>query len=151
LFEIWINKSDTFISKSILIQFTGFGNSSPKAGSDIIEKEGNRNFTVDTNSNEMVTYDINQTIMVENCNITITKLEISPLSYCIYFEETGVRALEEATGEYIDQAGTLTSLLITGIEYQDGSMIPEHVHEMSWGFEDDSSQGKFQRLLIQIS
>lgn len=148
-FEIWIHKSDTFISKSISIQFTEFGTSTPKAGADKIDKEGNWDFTVDTTSNEMVTYDLNKTILVENCEITVTKLEISPLSYCIYFEEVGVKALEQATGKNIDQADSLTSLLISGVEYQDGTMVTENVHEIRAGYKDGyySSQAKFSEVV----
>ena len=148
-FEIWIHKSDTFTSKSISIQFTGYGSGTPKAGADKIEKEGNWDFTIDTTSNKLLTYDINQTIMVDNCEITLSKLEISPLSYSIYYEEAGVKALEQATGMNIDQADTLTSLFISGIEYQDGSIITEDVHENSAGYENGyySSQAKFSEVV----
>lgn len=148
-FEIWMQKDEAFHSDTLSLQFTGYGSSAPKAGPDVIEKEGNWSFTIDTKTNDMKTYDINQTIAIANCELKVSKLEISPLSYRIYMEEDGAKKLAQATGVNLDQLDTLTSLIISGVKYDDDTLISEATQEISAGYQDSSyvSNGKFSEVI----
>ncbi|PXV90187.1 uncharacterized protein DUF4179 [Lachnotalea glycerini] len=148
-FEVWIQKSDDFNSKTLDIQFTGFGKSSPKAGPDIITTEGKWNFVINAESNDVVTRDINQTVTIDGCEIQVTKIVLSPLSYQLYIDAEGVKELEKADDLSLDQLDILTPLIINAIKYKDGTVITEDGNEMQAGFDDGLyySKGRFSEVI----
>ncbi|OYP43757.1 hypothetical protein CG709_04315, partial [Lachnotalea glycerini] len=122
---------------------------SPPAGPGLIPTGGKWIFVFTAESNGVVTRDINQTVTIDGCEIQVTKIVLSPLSYQLYIDAEGVKELEKADDLSLDQLDILTPLIINAIKYKDGTVITEDGNEMQAGFDDGLyySKGRFSEVI----
>ncbi len=86
-------------------------------------------------------------ITLAGCNVNVRSFRLSPLSYSIYFDGKDVQALQKANGINFNELDITYPLIITGIQYTDGTVLPQEVLLMSEGFQEENGEytavGKF--------
>ncbi|TCL56959.1 uncharacterized protein DUF4179 [Kineothrix alysoides] len=152
-YEIWIQKNTDydFNGASLSCNFSALQEYGEKAGTAKELAKGEWNFSIDLSANDSVSYDINRTITLADCNVKVRSLRLSPLSYSIYCDGDDVQALQKANGINFNELDITYPLIITGIQYTDGTVLPQEVLLMSEGFQEESGEytavGKFGDVL----
>lgn len=152
-YEIWIqkNKDYNFKGASLSCNFSALRESDGKAGLVKDLTTGGWNFSIDLSANDSVSYTINRTVKLAGCDVMIYKLRLSPLSYSIYCDGEDVQALQEANGIHFNELDITYPLVINGVQYTDGTVLPQEVILMSEGFQEDNgdytADGKFGSAL----
>lgn len=141
-YEIWIQKNTDydFNGASLSCNFSALQEYEEKTESAKDLATGEWNFSIDLSANDSVSYDINRTITLAGCNVKVHGFRLSPLSYSIYCDKEDVQALQKANGINFNELDITYPLIITGIQYTDGTVLPQEVILMSEGFQEDNEE-----------
>lgn len=151
-YEIWIQKNTDYYFKGaeLSVDFNALQEYEGKAGpvKDLVK--GQWGFSIDLSVNNSVTFDVNKTVSIDGCNIAIHKIKLSPLSYTIYCDGDDVKTLQKVDNIKFDELDITYPLIISAIQYKDGTELQEEDGLMSEGFGEKSEEyiatGKFSKV-----
>lgn len=132
------------------IQFTSLNAPGEKAMNGESMVDGNWEFTLNLHTTEPVRYEINRECQINGCAVMVRSAELTPISVKLTCDEAGIRQLEELEGVNLDQADSLSSLFVNGIQYEDGTMVEEEGYQELWvhcGDGDYIKTARFSRVI----
>lgn len=141
LYEVWLERDTSydFSNSTIDWKFTALeGAPDKKAGIGEVVVEGDWSFVIDTsNDNASVSYKLDKDVEIDGCMVHVNEIKLSPLSYTICCEGADVKALAKKQGVNWEELDDITSANLTGICYDDGSVIEQEYGLTSerWGKE----------------
>lgn len=139
LYEVWLERdlSYDFTDSKINWKFTALeGAPEVKAGIGKILAEGDWSFEIDTsNTNSAVSYGIDKDIVIGGCSVHVDEIKLSPLSYTLSCNGADVKKLAKKQGVNWKELEGLASIQLSGICYDDGSVIGQEYGVMRehWG------------------
>ncbi len=152
-YEIWIQKSADYNYNDVNLtcKFNSLQKYEGKAGPTKDLVTGQWAFKIDLSASASVEYNIDKTVTIDGCDIKINRLKLSPISYTLFCDENDVKILGEADGINIEECDNFYPLLISGINYMDGTGISEENGIMSEEFDEDYGDyvavGRFTKVI----
>lgn len=119
------------------IRFTALNAPGEKAMYGEALLEGSWEFTLNLHTVEPVCYEINREYPIAGHMVLVKSAELTPISVKLTCDGESARQLAEMEGANFDETDSLNSLIINGIQYQDGTVIEEEgYHELSVSYGD---------------
>lgn len=152
LYEVWMERdlSYDFTDSKIIWKFTALeGIPEKKAGMGEILAEGDWTFEIDTsNTNNAVSYEIDKDVVIDGCSVHVDEIKMSPLSYVLSCKGADVKRLAKKEGIKWQELEDLNSILLSGICYDDGSVIGQEYGVMreEWG-KTYTATGRFSTVV----
>lgn len=139
-FEIYGTKADSSPEELAMgIHFSALlDEPDEKAGIGKTLVEGNWDFDLTVHESESIRYDLGKEYQISGYSVNVQSVEISPLSFTIFYEGGSVKAMEEGEQVNLDQLDDLPALYPTGVRYEDGTELEEQCHPMLEGYTDES-------------
>ncbi|WOO39110.1 DUF4179 domain-containing protein [Anaerocolumna sp. AGMB13020] len=148
-YEIWIQKDTSYnFSDAILnCNFNALQETTDKGGAVVDLARGQWNFNINLKVKDSITINLNKNVSIDGCNVLVRSLKISPLSYTLICSGQDVRELQRLNNIDLNELDITYPLIISGIKYEAGTIIPQIAGLMSEGFADESGDyiaiGKF--------
>ncbi len=149
-YEIWIQKNANYNYNDVnlICNFSSLQKYEGKTGPTKDLVTGQWGFKIDLSANDSVEYNINKIVTIDGCDIKINRLKLSPISYTLFCDESDVKMLGEADSINFEECDNFYPLLISGINYTDGTGISEENGLMSEEFNEDYiAVGKFTNAI----
>lgn len=142
-YEIWIQKNMSYdFSNAVLnCNFNALQEITDKGGTVVDLARGQWDFNINLKVKDSITMDLNKIVSIDGCNVLVRRLKISPLSYTLICSGQDVKALQKANNIDLNKLDSTYPLIISGIKYEDGSIIHQMDGLMSEGF--DSKSGDY--------
>ncbi len=119
------------------ITFTSLNGPGEKAMEGEHLLEGSWEFEINLHTTEPVCYELDRECQIAGCQVTVNRVELTPISIKLICEEEDVRQLEVKEGISLEQADSLSALYVNGIRYQDGTVVEEMGYqELEAGYSD---------------
>ncbi len=96
------------------ITFTTLHGPGEKATDGDVLAEGSWPFSLTIHPAQSVCRELNRTVTVNDCEIVVQSVELSPISMVLTCEEAGIRELEQKEGIDLDQLDGLQSMMVWG-------------------------------------
>ena len=96
------------------ITFTTLHGPGEKATEGDVLAEGRWPFSLTIHSAQSVCRELNRTVTVNDCEIVVQSVELSPISMVLTCEEAGIRELEQKEGIDLNQLDGLQSMMVWG-------------------------------------
>lgn len=110
------------------ITFTTLRGAGAKAMEGDAITEGSWAFSLDVHPAQSIRLEVNREFEINGCMVMVKSVELSPITMTLTCEEAGVRELERKEGINLDQLDALQSMMLKGIEYEDGTLIEEEYY-----------------------
>lgn len=107
------------------LHFTALTGPGEKAAAGDVLIQGNWDFSLTIHPASSLAFDLNREFRIAGTDVFVKSLDLSPLTAVIIFDGEDIRDLEKKEGINIDQLDVLQSIRITGIKYQDGTVIEQ--------------------------
>lgn len=127
------------------LKFTALTGPGEKAMEGPVLIEGNWNFTLNVHPAEAVRFELNQEYVIGGLPVYVESVEISPLTGRIICRGEDVKKLEEKEGVNLDQLDSLKSMEITGVKYQDGTILEQAGYLYLW--ERLEEKGNYEKVV----
>ena len=132
-FEIFGTKMEESTADMHLgIRFTQLRGPGEKAmqGNTLIS--GDWSFELALHPAASIHMDLNKEFQIAGYPVRVESVDLTPLTGKITCNGDDIRALTEKEGINLDQLDELTATYITGVKYQDGTLVEQDGHSMLW-------------------
>lgn len=152
-YEIWVQKAPdyNYQGATLTCKFDSLKEYQGKAGASKDVVKGEWDFTIDLSANASTEYALDKTIAVEGCDVGISRVQLSPISYTLYCKGSDVELLGDKLGIHFEQLDSFYPLQITGVDYTDGTEIKEEIGIMSEKFDKTAGEyiavGRFTKTI----
>ena len=127
------------------INFTTLTGPGEKAMNGAPLIEGNWNFDLTVHPAASTHIELNREYQIAGSQIRVESVDLSPLTGKITCNGEDIKAFTEKEGINLDQLDELTATYITGIKYQDGTVIEQNGFAMLW--ESYPEEGSYEKAV----
>ena len=145
-FEIYgTKKEESTDDLHMSISFTALTGPGAKAMKGNVLIEGDWNFDFTGHPAASTHIDLNREYQIAGCQVRVESIDLSPLTGKITCNSEDISVLAEKEGVNLDQLDELTATYITGVKYQDGTVIGQDDSSMLW--ESYPAEGSYEKLI----
>lgn len=137
-------------SGELKVVFTALQRNQEKAGEPVDLKTGNWPFTMDMKQTSVTHFTPDMEYILGGVQVKVLSVELSPLSIIITCDGQDIRSMEGRTGVNSDQTDLPEDLVISGVRYQDGTVVSQGLDVKNYGYTDQGGAFKLTQRFTSV-
>lgn len=149
-YEVWINKNQDFSDKEISVQFKNLQVDKRKLEMQtVLEGDWLLKWKMSYKDSTM-NYDLNKKYNLSGYDVLVKRVELSPLSMTVYFDENDVKSIVAAEKVNLNELDNIMPICFEGVKYNDGTVVTNPGGPGEEGFKKDTGEYKVSTAFSKV-